>query len=120
MVSVKLKFRPSSVVGKDGNLYYQVIYKRKVRMMATGYRIAESEWNPITGCIIIHDNSLRIDYLQDIKNKTEHDKKRFKRIVKKMILCLAPNLLPSYDVHKKVTCPNQFHRSIHPRLPETV
>lgn len=86
MVSVKLKFRPSSVVGKDGNLYYQVICKRKVRMIATGYRIAESEWNPITGCIIIHDNSLRIDYLQDIKNKTEHDKKRFKRIVKKMIL----------------------------------
>ena len=31
MVSIKLKFRPSTIEGKAGSLYYQVIYMRKVR-----------------------------------------------------------------------------------------
>ena len=31
MVSVKLKFRPSKIEGKEGSLIYQLIYLRKVR-----------------------------------------------------------------------------------------
>lgn len=39
MVSIKLKFRPSTIEGKAGSLYYQVIYMRKVRQIATNFRI---------------------------------------------------------------------------------
>lgn len=45
MASVKVKFRPSSVNGKEGSIYYQVIHNRVVRQIRTDYRIFESEWN---------------------------------------------------------------------------
>ena len=45
MASVKVKFRPSSVDGKEGSIYYQVIHNRVVRQIRTDYRIFESEWN---------------------------------------------------------------------------
>ena len=41
MASVKVKFRPSSVNGKEGSIYYQVIYNRVVRQIRTDYRIFE-------------------------------------------------------------------------------
>ena len=31
MASVKVKFRPSSIDGKEGSIYYQVIHKRVER-----------------------------------------------------------------------------------------
>lgn len=45
MVSIKLKFRPSTIEGKVGSLYYQVIYMRKVRQVSTNFRITRSEWD---------------------------------------------------------------------------
>lgn len=45
MASVKAKFRPSSIDGKEGSIYYQVIHNRVVRHIRTDYRIFESEWN---------------------------------------------------------------------------
>ena len=45
MASVKVKFRPSSIDGKEGSIYYQVIHNRVVRHIKTDYRIFESEWN---------------------------------------------------------------------------
>lgn len=36
MATIKLKFRPSSVPGTEGTLYYQVIHKRKVKWISTG------------------------------------------------------------------------------------
>lgn len=45
MATVKVKFRPSQWEGKEGTLYYQVIHKRVVRKIGTGYRLGRSEWN---------------------------------------------------------------------------
>ena len=45
MASVKVKFRPSSINGKEGCIYYQVIHNRVARQIRTDYRIFESEWN---------------------------------------------------------------------------
>ena len=33
MASVKVKFRPSSVNGKEGSIYYQVIHNRTVHLI---------------------------------------------------------------------------------------
>ena len=43
MASVKVKFRPSSIAGKEGSVYYQVIHNRVVRHIRTDYRIFESK-----------------------------------------------------------------------------
>ena len=45
MASVKVKFRPSSVNGKEGCIYYQVIHNRVVRQIHTDYKLFASEWD---------------------------------------------------------------------------
>ena len=81
MVSIKLKFRPSTIEGKAGSLYYQVIYMRKVRQVATNFRITQSEWDSeLEDLIIKDDDSSRANYLQYIQNHIEYDKKCFNRI----------------------------------------
>ena len=90
MVSIKLKFRPSTIEGKAGSLYYQVIYMRKVRQVSTNFRITRSEWDSkLEDLIIKDDDSSRANYLQYVQNHIEYDKKCFKRIVKKMRINLC-------------------------------
>ena len=38
MATVKVKFRASSVATKEGTLFYQVIHKRIVRQIHTGFK----------------------------------------------------------------------------------
>ena len=45
MTSLKVKFRPSTVDGKEGCLYYQVIHRRTVRQISTDYRLFPHEWD---------------------------------------------------------------------------
>ena len=45
MASIKLKFRPSTVSGEPGVLYYRIIQNRIARQITTKYRIYAEEWN---------------------------------------------------------------------------
>lgn len=45
MTSIRVKFRPSSVAGQEGSIYYQIIHGRKVRQIGTEYKIRPSEWD---------------------------------------------------------------------------
>ena len=47
MISVKVKFRPSTVDGKEGSLYYQIIYKRVPRQFVTDYKIKTLMQDPV-------------------------------------------------------------------------
>ena len=53
MTSIKTKFRPSSVEGKEGSIYFQIIHNRVVRQLNTVYRIFASEWDEEAETIII-------------------------------------------------------------------
>lgn len=44
MASIKIKFRPSTVEGKEGGLYFQIIQNRVIRQMNTDYKIYAYEW----------------------------------------------------------------------------
>lgn len=44
MASIKLKYRPSTVKGRDGTLYFQIIHMRQVRQIYTDLHIADAEW----------------------------------------------------------------------------
>lgn len=83
MASVRVKFRPSSVSGKEGNIYYQVIHNRVVCPIRTDYRIFESEWDDGTSTLSypasIHAE--RRNYLQSVANRIEWDIKRLKIII---------------------------------------
>ena len=39
MATVKIKFRPSTVDGGQGTIFYQVIHNRVARQQKTGYRL---------------------------------------------------------------------------------
>ena len=39
MASVRVKFKPSAVEGKEGVIYYQIIQNRVSRQLKTDYRI---------------------------------------------------------------------------------
>lgn len=83
MASVKVKFRPSSVNGKEGSIYYQAIHNRAVRQVKTDCRIFGSEWNGKTSAVAVPvlANNERKNYLQSVSNRIEWDVKRLTAII---------------------------------------
>ena len=83
MASVKVKFRPSSIDGKEGSIYYQVIHNRVVRQIRTDCRIFESEWNgkTLTVVVPVWASDERKNYLQSVVRRIEWDIKRLKAII---------------------------------------
>ena len=81
MTSIKVKFRPSLVRGKEGSIYYQIIRNRVVRQLKTGYRIFAEEWNKNQATVIISgDNHERYAYLLLLQQRMNRDVRRLKII----------------------------------------
>ena len=57
VTSFKVKFRASTVEGKEGSVYYQVIHNRTVRQIRTAYRLFTSEWDSEAGKVITHQGT---------------------------------------------------------------
>ena len=53
MTSIKIKFRPSAVNGKEGSLYFQIIHNRVVRQLNTDYKVFANEWDAQTESIAV-------------------------------------------------------------------
>lgn len=49
MATVQVKFRPSSIIHKEGSLHYRLIHLRKVRNIRTGYKLFPDEWSEVLG-----------------------------------------------------------------------
>ena len=45
MASIKVKFRSSTNIDKEGVIYYQIIHNRVIRQQKTDYRIYAEKWN---------------------------------------------------------------------------
>ena len=82
MVSIKIKFRPSTIDGKEGIIYYQVIKNRVVRQLKTEYRIFSSEWDE-KGKKLLFINPIRYDYLRSIEERIKWDLKCLDNIISK-------------------------------------
>lgn len=86
MISVKVKFRPSTVDGKEGSLYYQIIYKRVPRQFVTDYKIKTTEWNIYSGNLEFSQADMpRYNYLSTVIQKIEWDKRRFQQIFNRLL-----------------------------------
>lgn len=82
MASVKIKFRPSSVNGKEGTLYYRIIHKRKVKEYSTGLTLFPKEWNTDISEISINISNIeRARYLYSVKERVDSDMDKFRHIV---------------------------------------
>jgi hypothetical protein len=81
MATVKLKYRPSTVPGKEGTLYLQIIHDRVVRQLATGYRIFDDEWNGAKSMIATGSNATRNQILVGIRDCIRWVIERLNRII---------------------------------------
>lgn len=82
MTSIKIKFRPSSVEGKEGGIFFQIIHNRVVRQLNTDYKVFASEWDAEAECIIMNES--RSNILSNIKERLEWDYARLKNVIKQL------------------------------------
>ncbi|MFR9524241.1 MAG: site-specific integrase [Rikenellaceae bacterium] len=86
MASIKVKFRPSKVAGKEGVIYYQIICNRVPRQILSEYRIYTSEWDEKRGCITILQHEIeRSRVLLNIKECIKIDVGRLNSIVARFV-----------------------------------
>lgn len=79
-----MKFRPSSVPETEGTLYYQVIHKRKVKWISTGYHVYPCEWDEKTGEVLIPPNSERKAELEKMQSQINWELKQWDSIIVEM------------------------------------
>ena len=53
MATTRFKFRASSVSGKQGTLFIQVIHQRVARQVSTKYKLYPKEWDAGTQSVVI-------------------------------------------------------------------
>ena len=82
MTTIRVKFRSSTVNGKEGTLYYQVSHNRTVRKISTGHKIMPDEWDNTHDRIFIPTDSgnKRCRYLQSINRQVDDDIAKLKSI----------------------------------------
>lgn len=82
MASVKIKFRPSTVDGGQGTVFYQVIHNRVARQQKTGYRLYAGEWDSHSSEVILpQSDGGRKRYLSEVRERIRADIRRFDRII---------------------------------------
>jgi site-specific recombinase XerD len=74
MTSIKIKFRKSTTKNKEGVLYFQLIHKRKTRLITSRFRLYPHEWNDRLSAIIMDNaDSERFIYLQNIEENLKSE-----------------------------------------------
>ena len=79
MTSIKIKFRPSTVEGKEGCIYIQIIHNRVVRQLNTDYRIFAYEWDEKSETIMA--NGDRLNIVNAVKERLTWDMARLKKVI---------------------------------------
>ena len=84
MTSIRMKLRSSSVEGKEGTLYYQVIHKRITRLVKTTYHLYDYEWNGKTDSLIIDNRPGRCSSLLLIRDMTNWEMHQLHAVVTRL------------------------------------
>ena len=82
MTSIKVKFRPSTVDGKGGGLYFQIIHNRVVRQLNTDYKVFAEEWDAEAESVIVNGN--RSNLLLGIQERLAWDVARLEKVVRSL------------------------------------
>ena len=81
MTSIKLKFRPSTTLGKEGSIVFQLIYGRAVRRITSEYKIFAEEWDGKTGRIALPTVLARYAHLVSVESALQWKLNRLQRMV---------------------------------------
>lgn len=111
MASVRIKFRPSTVEGKEGTLYFQIIHKRVARTVFTDCRVFTSEWDSVSSSVIIGGTDERKAYLEMVASKLKWSMERFTKIIagreKGMADYSVDDIVSEYN--RQPECPTLFN-----------
>lgn len=122
MATVKVKFRPSVVAGKEGTIYYQIIHRRVIRQIKTDYRIHSFEWDKKVSAIRIDDYSLteRRAHLAVLQERIDRDLRHLLCIVndleKKPGGYTAGDIVADFSLPEKRQMLSGFMREVIDRL----
>lgn len=86
MAKFKLKYRPSSVSGREGTLFYQIIHQREVRQVHTGLRLFDYEWDARSSSVIMPPaaDAPRSSYLSSLRSRLEECRVRLDAVVSRL------------------------------------
>ena len=84
MVSIKVKFRSSTVADHEGTIYYQIIHERKVRQLLTEYKVFPIEWDESRSMVTTTQKSERKSFILSIRERIRWDIERLTRIDRKL------------------------------------
>lgn len=85
MTSVRVKFRPSTVEGREGRVYYQVIHDRTVRQVSSVHHMLPCEWDEGQSDAIVPANDpQRRMRTQTTWKKIRRDVERLSRIARRL------------------------------------
>ena len=103
MATIKVKFRPSTVPGKAGTVVYQVIHRRKVRLLSTHVRMLPARWEEYQTGTLPADSSPQLYQI-------ERGLERLKEIVRSLEQEEQPYSVDYITVryHKKDLSPSLF------------
>ena len=85
MATVKLRFRRSTVAGREGALYFRITHGRISRQVNTGYRIFADEWDGSTLKLPGADGQQeRLNHLLSMKERIHKDAARINGIIRQL------------------------------------
>ncbi len=106
MTSIKVKFRASTIEGREGKIYYQVIHNRVIRQIKTDYKIFKEEWNSSSSIVVMPIyNSNRVTYLENIMHSITLDLNRLSQLIisrnKNFIEYTADSIVQAFEIQKR-------------------
>ena len=83
MATIRFKFRASSVSGKQGTLFIQVIHQRVARQVCTKYQLYPDEWDADGQSVVVSKDmpSSRGPYLHAVQEALQRDVSRLQLII---------------------------------------
>lgn len=122
MASIKVKFRPSTVSGQEGTIYYQIIHDRKVRQFLSEYHVLPSEWDENRSMVTTTRKSERKSFILSVRERIRWDVERLMRIDRKLdadgLSYIADDLIDEFNRYAREYSLFRFMESIILRLRE--
>lgn len=116
MASIKVKFRPSTVSGQEGTIYYQIIHDRKVRQFLSEYHVLPSEWDENRSMVTTTRKSERKSFILSVRERIRWDVERLMRIDRKLdadgLSYIADDLIDEFNRYTREYSLFRFMESI--------
>ncbi|MBD5311589.1 MAG: site-specific integrase [Bacteroides sp.] len=103
MASIKVKFRPSTVAGHKGTIFYQILHERKQRQLFSDYHVFPSEWDENCSMVTTTKRSERKSFILSIRERIRWDVERLNKIIRKLdkngLIYTADEIIDEFHRH---------------------